>query len=169
MKNSKSTKNLTTAGLFTALIVIATYFHTPMPNANGGFIHVGDAVIFLCASLLPLGYSICAASIGGALCDIISGYSIYALPTFIIKALLCITFTSKKSTLLSKRNYIASIIGLPVTVIGYYIAESILYGSFVAPVASITGNVVQSVGSIVIYFVVASALDKADFKKKLEY
>lgn len=167
MKNSESTKNLTTASLFTALILIATYFHTPMPNANGGYIHVGDAIIYLSASMLPTGYSILAASVGGALCDIISGYSIYALPTLIIKALLCVCFTSKQSTLLSKRNCFASVIGLPITVIGYYIAEAFLYNNFVAPLASITGNVVQSVGSIVIYIVIALALDKSDFKKKL--
>ncbi len=169
MNNSKTLKNLTSAGLFTALILIATYFHTPMPNANGGFIHVGDAIIYICASLLPLSYSMLCASIGGALCDIISGYSIYALPTLIIKALLCIGFTSKKATILNKRNYMACALGIIITVCGYYIAEGVIYQNFMAPLASIVGNVVQSVGSMAIYIIVALALDKSDFKKKLDF
>lgn len=169
MKTSKTIKNLTSASLFCALILVATYFHTPMPNANGGFIHVGDAIIYLCASMLPLGYSMLAASIGGALCDIISGYSIYALPTLIIKALLCIGFTSKGTRLLNKRNYLASAIGIIITTGGYYLAESILFKNFITPIASITGNLVQSIGSLIIYIVIATALDKADVKKKLEF
>lgn len=169
MKTSKTIKNLTSASLFCALILVATYFHTPMPNANGGYIHVGDAIIYLSASLLPTGYSILAASIGGALCDIVSGYTIYAPATFIIKALLCISFTSKKATLLNKRNYLASVFGILITTGGYYLAESILYQNFIAPVASITGNIMQSVGSLVIYIVISLALDKSDVKKKLGY
>ena len=139
-----------------------------MPNANGGYIHIGDAIIYLCASMLPLGYSILAAAVGGALCDIISGYALYAPATLIIKALLCIGFTSKEAKLLNKKNCFASALGIIITIGGYYIAEAVIYQSFVAPIASITGNLVQSIGSLVVYIVVAIALDKSDVKKKLE-
>lgn len=169
MKSSKALKNLTAGGLFAALILIATYFHTPMPNANGGYIHVGDAIIYLCASMLPLGYSAVAAAIGGALCDIISGYTIYAPATLVIKVLLCLSFTSKGTKLLSKRNFIAAMLGIVITIGGYYLAESIIYQSFVSPLASITGNLVQSVGSLVIYVVVALAFDRSKVKKKLGF
>ena len=169
MKNTQTLKNLTAGGLFAAVILIATYFHTPMPNANGGYIHVGDAVIYLCASMLPLGYSMAAAAIGGTLCDIISGYALYAPATLIIKALLCLSFTSKSEKLLSKRNLASAFIGILITIGGYYLAESIIYQSFVAPIASITGNLVQSAGSLVIYVVIATALDKSDVKKKLNF
>ena len=166
MKN-KSIKLLTAAAMFAALTLALTYFHTPMPNANGGYIHLGDAIIFLAASILPLPYACAAAAIGGSLADLLSGFAVWAPATLIIKILLALCFTSKNEKILCKRNYIALIGALIFTVGGYYIAEGIIYGNFIAPAASIVGNVTQWLGSCVVYLIAAVSLDKVNFKNTL--
>ena len=48
---------MTTTALFAALICITTayIFHIPV-GANGGYVHVGDALIYLAAAVLPAPY-----------------------------------------------------------------------------------------------------------------
>lgn len=166
MKN-KSVKLLTSAAMFAALTLALTYFHTPMPNANGGYVHLGDAVIFLAASILPLPYACAAAAVGGAMADLLSGFAVWAPATLIIKALLALCFTSKQETILCKRNYFAAIGTFIFTIGGYYLAEGIIYGNFTAPAASIVGNLTQWLGSWIVYLLVAVSLDKAGFKKSI--
>lgn len=166
MKN-KQTKNLTQTAMFTALILTLTYFHTPMPNANGGYIHLGDAIIFLASCFLPLPYPLFAAAIGAGLADVVSGFAIWAPFTVIIKMLLCLPFTNKNNKILCKRNFIALFVCAIISMAGYYLAEGIIYGNFITPVLSITGNLTQSIGSSVVFLLVAAGLDKADFKGKI--
>lgn len=162
-----STKYLTSSAMFAALILVLTYFHTPMPNANGGYVHLGDAVIFLAACIMPLPYACAVAAVGAGLADIISGFAIWAPATIIIKILLVLMFTSKRDKILCKRNAIALIPALIITVAGYYVAEAIIYGNWATPVASVIGNVMQWLGSCVVYVLVAISLDKVSIKKTL--
>ena len=64
---------LTSAAMFAAMITLTTayLFHIPI-GANGGYIHFGDAFIYLAASLLPMPYACAAAAIGGGLADFLS-------------------------------------------------------------------------------------------------
>ena len=59
-----STSKLVTAGLFAAMITIMTayIFHVPY-GANGGYIHFGDALIYLGAVFLPRPYALAAAAV----------------------------------------------------------------------------------------------------------
>ena len=74
MKNL-STKKIIMAGLFAALIFVATRFTaTPVPFIlKSGYIHAGDGVILLGAYILggPLGAL--ASAIGSALADLSAG------------------------------------------------------------------------------------------------
>ena len=56
-----------------ALITIMTAYicHIPV-GTNGGYIHFGDALIYLSATLLPKPYAICAAAIGGGVADLLT-------------------------------------------------------------------------------------------------
>lgn len=166
MKNN-STKYLTSSAMFAALTLVLTYFHTPMPNANGGYVHLGDAIIFLAACIMPLPYACAVATIGAGLADIISGFAVWAPATIIIKILLVLMFTSKKDKILCKRNVIALAPILIITVAGYYVAEAVIYGNWAAPIASVTGNIMQWLGSSVVYILVALSLDKTNIKKTL--
>ncbi|TCT14296.1 putative membrane protein [Natranaerovirga pectinivora] len=87
MNQSKSSQ-LAYTGLMTALVMISTAFISfTIPR---GYIHLGDAMIFLCAILLKWKYGAFAAGVGSALADIYLGYTIWALPTLIVKSIMCI-------------------------------------------------------------------------------
>ena len=160
---SRNSTLLCITGLFAAIITLMTGFILHIPyGANGGYIHFGDALIFIAASILPKPYAIAAAVIGAGLADLMTA-PMWMSATIIIKLLLVLPFNSRETQFLTKRNFIAPFFGIPVTVTGYYIAEVILFGSLAAPLASIPGNLIQAGGSIVIYYIIGKALQKTRF------
>ena len=167
----KNTKNYIFTAMFASLILMGTSF-MPIPTFNG-YIHIGDALIYLCCAFLPLPFSLLAAGIGASLADLIGGYAQFIPFTFVVKALMTIFFSNKSEKILSRKNAVALIFAGLVNIVGYYIAEMILYGqdtfakTLIVSASSIPGNIIQSVGSSVIFVVVAFALDKIDFKKNI--
>ncbi len=148
------------AGLFAAMTALLTAtLHIPVGN---GYIHCGDAVIYLAASVLPLPFAVASAAIGGMLADILSGYAVYALPTFLIKAVVAASFAAVGGkTLLSKRKVPAAVVSGLLSVIGYWIAAVVLYGGWTAQfVGTVPGNCVQAVASGIVYAVVAMGLQR---------
>ena len=167
MDKRQSIKHLTIAALFAALIAVFTafIFHIPIKiGANTAYLHFGDAFIFISASLLPTPYAVTAAAIGGALGDLMCGAAVWMPFTFVVKALIALTFTSK-GKIVNKRNIFAIILSLIITVVIYYIAEALIYGNWITPALSVLGNVVQIVGSGLIYLSIGFALDKTKIKK----
>lgn len=86
--------------------------------------------------------------------------------TFVAKALIALTFT-KKCKIINKRNIFAIFLSLIITVVIYYIAEALIYGNWITPALSVHGNVVQIVGSGIIYLVLGFALDKTKIKNMI--
>lgn len=163
----KKTLYMTSAALLAALICVTIAFILHIPfGVNGAYIHVGDALIYLAASVLPLPYAMAAAAIGGAMADLLTAPA-WAIFTFIIKALLTLPFTSKQDTIITKRNVIAIFVAFPISAIGYVLAEVILYGSWAILVPSVTSSLIQAVGSGIVYIVLGIALDKMNFKKRI--
>lgn len=160
----KKTKNLVLTALFAALIFVATY-SIKMPLGQG-YIHFGDAFIYMAACLLPFPYSMLAASIGGALSDTLASYNQYILPTLIIKALLVLPFTYKKEKLLNIRNIFAPIIAGIIGLAGYFIAETFMYGMPTAFANVLLGSI-QPIGSLVIFYIIAFTFDKLSLKDKI--
>ena len=154
-------KYITLTGLLAALITLFTayIFHIPM-GFNGGYIHLGDSLIYLAAALLPTPYAMVAGAIGGGLADLLTA-PMWAPATIIIKVLVVIPFTSHHNKLLAKRNLIAPVIAMLITIAGYYLAEVILYGKEAAFLISVTTNLIQGIGSAVVFYALAAALDKA--------
>lgn len=164
MKNKKLLK-IVTAAMFAALITGLTFF-PKIPVPGGGYAHTGDAMIYIAASFLPLPYAMAASATGGLLADILSGYASYAPFTFVIKALLTVSFSSKGSKILTKRNALAPLAGLIITPGLYFVADAVLYGIGGA-VQSIVWNVAQAVASIIVFYIIGAAADKAGLKSKL--
>ena len=77
-------------------------------------------------------------------------------------------FTSREGRIMAPRNIAAPFIAAVISAAGYYLAEGILFGSFVAPLASLAGSAVQSGGSAVIFLALAAAMDKARVKDKTQ-
>ena len=71
-KEKCSVKQLAVAGVMAALVFVMTYLpKVPVP-ITGGYIHLGDGMIFLGAMLLgPVG--IASAAVGSALSDLVGG------------------------------------------------------------------------------------------------
>ena len=149
MRNN--TSKITATGLFAAMITIMTAYICHIPyGANGGYIHFGDALIYLSAVFLPRPYALAAAAIGGGLADLLTA------PMW------------APATIMAPRNIAAPFIAAVISAAGYYLAEGILFGSFVAPLASLAGSAVQSGGSAVIFLALAAAMDKARVKDKTQ-
>lgn len=159
-------KLLAATGLLAALITLFTAFFIHIPvGINGGYLHFGDALIYLAASVLPAPYAVAAAAIGGGLADLLTA-PMWTAATVIIKALLVLPFTSRGDRLLGRRNYIAPWAGLLITAIGYYLAEAVLFGGWAAFLASVSGSLIQSVGSAVFYYLIAFAFDRTSVKRR---
>ncbi len=162
----KKINHLTVTGIMAALITLMTAYicHIPM-GANGAYIHFGDTLIYLVAALLPKPYAFAAAAIGGGLADLLTA-PMWAPATIIIKILLVMPFTSKASKIVVPRNIFAAIIGYLFTGVGYFLAEYILFENPAIFWVSMTQNLVQSVGSAVLFVAFGLALDKVHVKTK---
>ena len=160
---------LVLSALFAAMITVMTafLFHIPI-GVNGGYLHLGDARIYLAASMLPTPYACIAAAVGAGLADIVSGAPIWAPFTLVIKACIALLFTAKKEKLLNKRNALALLGAWPITCAGYYIAEAIITGNWIVPAAGIPANTIQAAGRAVLVVLIALALDKMRFKRRLK-
>ena len=106
------------SGLMTALITIATMtVKVPIPGA-AGYVHLGDAMIFLTILFLGMKYGTVSAVLGSALGDIIGGYAVWAPWTLGIKGLMALVMglilhlAFKKATTVTNAKFI-SIINLP--------------------------------------------------------
>lgn len=164
----EKTGKLTAAGLFAAMITIMTAYICHIPyGANGGYIHFGDALIYLCAVFLPRPYALAAAAIGGGMADILTA-PMWAPATVLIKMLIVLPFTSRRGRILTARNMAAPVAAGLISAAGYFIAEGILFGSFATAAVSLAGSAIQSGGSAVVFLLLAAALDKAHVKDKAQ-
>lgn len=141
-----SVKRLTLAGVLAALVFVMTYIpKVPVP-VTGGYIHLGDGAIFLAALLLgPLG--IPAAAIGSGLSDLLGGYMVYVLPTMIIKALVALIAWRVWRADSWWRAVVAFVLAELAMVAGYFVLESVLYGT-AAAWAAVGPNVIQGAAGV---------------------
>lgn len=151
-------RNLSYSGMFAALTALLTaLLHIPVTN---GYVHCGDAVIYLAAAILPLPYAVGASAVGGMLADLISGYPAYALPTFLIKGLLAAAFslTGGKKLLCVRRFAGMTLCGI-ISVLGYWVTAVFLYGGWSAQfTVTVPGNLMQAAASAAVYSAAALAL-----------
>jgi|WetSurMetagenome_2_1015567.scaffolds.fasta_scaffold212129_1 uncharacterized repeat protein (TIGR04002 family) len=169
MKTNASLRGWVTSGLFAALIFLATYlFH--IPTAHGGYIHVGDTIIYLAASLMPLPFAAPCAALGGALSDALSpGGTVWIIPTLIIKPVLTLFFTSKCPKIICRRNIAAIFIAGIAGVAGYDLFSAIMYNNFIAPLLQLPIDILQPIASGILFVLVGGALDKVKIKQRFDF
>lgn len=161
---SSKVKMLAVNAVFIALTYVFTAFvNVKLPiAANGGLIHLGNIPLFIAAIVFGWKTGMIAGGIGMALFDALSGFwATWAPFTLVIVGLMGFAvgkITEKKQSYL--RNAIAMGVALIIKIVGYYIAEGILYGNFVAPVKSIPGNIVQVVVATIIVLPISVRLKK---------
>lgn len=165
-KQDTKIKNLTTAGVMAGLITIFTAYvcHIPI-GVNGGYVHFGDALIYLAAALLPTPYALAAAAIGGGLADLLTA-PMWAPATIIIKMLIVLLFTNKAKRILTLRNVLATVPAYVITAGGYFLTEYVIFDSWSTLLVSFSQNLIQSLGSAVFFICLGFALDKAQVKTR---
>lgn len=163
----KQIKYMTHTGLFAGLVYLSTWlFHIPV-GVSGGYVHFGDAMVYVAATILPTPYAMAASAIGAGLSDLMSpGGAVWLLPTVLIKPLCCLAFTNRRDTALCPRNIAAIFVAGLVTVAGY-LAAGVVIGGVGGAVASIIPNTVQAVGSGICFLALAAVLEKTKLRAAL--
>lgn len=140
------TKLLVYAALSIALVFVCTAFvNVRLPiAANGGLIHLGNVPLFIIAILYGRWLGALAGGFGMALFDVVGGWFLWAPFTLIIVALMGYTVGAICEKHRSLPAYaLALTAACLIKVAGYYGAEGIIYGNWMAPMTSIPGNLVQ--------------------------
>ncbi|NLJ31105.1 MAG: TIGR04002 family protein [Clostridiales bacterium] len=155
------------AAMFAALIFVVTAYvlHIPTP-ATGGYIHLGDSILYLAAAILPAPFAVAAGGIGEALSDAMTGSVAYALPTLVIKSAMVLCFSAAADKIITKRNIAAAFFAGIICVSGYYLTEAFFYHSFVSPLVEIPANLVQAGASAAIFLLLGGALDGIRLKNR---
>ncbi|MDI9243510.1 ECF transporter S component [Fusibacillus kribbianus] len=180
MEQAKIQKKEQSTVLFltvTALFIALTYLFTAFINvrlpiaANGGLIHLGNVPLFIGAVIFGKKTGMLAGGIGMGLFDLLSGWTLWAPFTLVIVGLMgyVVGRMTEKESHQNYFWYVASIAAACVIkIVGYYLAEVIIYGNLLAPAASIPGNLVQIAVAAVIVLIVIGPLNKAARKVGLK-
>lgn len=143
---SSRTRELVLDAMFIALTYIFTAFiNIRLPiAANGGLIHLGNVPLFLCAILFGKRTGALAGAFGMGLFDLLSGWYLWAPFTFVIVGAMgyVVGAVTEHHHGLAW-NSLALALACLIKVVGYYFAEVVIYGNWLAPVTSIPGNLVQ--------------------------
>lgn len=162
MKNFK-VRDLVITSLFIGLVYVFTWIvKIQLPfSPNGGLIHLGNVPFFLAAIFFDKRVGMTAGALGMGLFDLTSGWILWS-PMTVISALIM-------GYILNKMNYkkytlksliLSFILVALVKVVVYYLGEIFILSSFVAPLASIPGNLIQIGVSSVIVLVILKPMEK---------
>ncbi|MGB3367325.1 MAG: ECF transporter S component [Acidaminobacteraceae bacterium] len=172
--NVSKTKDLVVNGLLIAIVFVATYFiQIRLPiSVNGGLIHLGNVALFSIAIVFGPKKGAIAGAFGMGLFDILSGWISWAPFTFIIRGVMgyligYFAFKGKKAGKPLLYSIVGMLIASVFMILGYYLTEVILYGSYLAPLTSIAGNITQLVIGITTSIPASLALDKINPHKEL--
>ncbi|QZY54873.1 ECF transporter S component [Crassaminicella profunda] len=164
--NSK-TKEIVLSGLFIGMVFIATMFiNIRLPIAiNGGLIHLGSAMVVIITLLFGRKYGTIAASFGMCFFDLLGGWVQWAPFTFLIKGSMAylmgtIAYACGREGNDVLWNILGIVVGGIWMIVGYYVAEVILFGNWVAPITSIPGMAIQIFAAMLFGLPIATALKK---------
>lgn len=161
------TRKIVLASVFAALVFVVTAYLPRFPIPPG-YIHFGDVLIYIAACLLPPVYAAAAAAVGAATADMLTGYAVWAPATLVIKAAITLVFSSRSYKITTARNLLATAAACLIGTAGYYTYEAFIISDFAVALESVPFNIIQGVGSAVIFAMAAVALDKADIRRITE-
>jgi uncharacterized membrane protein len=163
------TAHLTRLGLLLALTVVATMaIRIPAPR-TGGYINLGDSVIYITAVLFGPTEGLVVGGVGSALADLLGGYAVFAPFTLVIKGVEglvvgLLTRPGFRGHVPLSRGDVASAVlaicaGGALMVLGYFIAEAYILGLGIGAAATeVPGNVFQVVGGLILAMPMSLAL-----------
>ncbi|MBR2001450.1 MAG: ECF transporter S component [Firmicutes bacterium] len=163
------TLRLVLTGLMTAVVTVCVMaLPIPIPMTTG-YVNLGDGIIFLSVMLLGWKYGAFAGGVGASLADILLGAAAWAPWTLVIKAGmamilgLILKLPTKTDKTVSFREILGMILATVFMTGGYYLAEGVMYGNWMAPMVGVPWNLLQgAVGTVI-----ASALSIALKNRRL--
>ncbi|MEG0553700.1 MAG: ECF transporter S component [Carnobacterium sp.] len=161
------TFDLIVTSMLIALVFVATILlNIKLPiAANGGLVHLGTGMLFIASIVFGPKKGALAGAIGMGLFDLVSAYTLWAPFTIVARGLQGyivgkIAWSNGRKGNSLVFNLIATIASIPFMLAVYYICERVIYGSWVLPLASIPGNIVQNVVGICVALPVCIVLKK---------
>jgi len=168
------TKDLVITALLIALVYVTTNINVfiPFMGAKGGLVHLGNTALFTAAIVFGKKKGAIAGAVGMGLFDILSAWYIWAPFTFVIRLVQGyiigqIVYAKGKNGDSIPLNLAALIISGVWMTAGYYVTEIILYGNWLAPMASIPGDIAQVVIGIAVSMPLSVALKKSGVLKRI--
>ena len=154
----------------TAICIVLVYVFTSAVNiifpgaGDGGLMHMGNIPLFIAAILFGRKTGAIAGGVGMALFDLLSPFAIWAPFTLVIVGAMGYVVGAIAERHKSIPWYLlAMVLACGIKVGGYYVAEGIIYGNWIAPVISIPGNVIQvALGAVVTLLVIKPLQIAAD-------
>ncbi|WP_244835463.1 ECF transporter S component [Clostridium sp. BJN0001] len=174
MENTMThTKELVLMGLMIAIIYVAGSI-IKIPSV-GGFVHIGDCMVFLSVVVLGKKKGAVASAIGMMLVDLLGGYYFWAPFTFVIKGVMAYISGLLLEVIPLKKTYakyiISFIVGAIFMVFAYFLAGIIVSGfltqkagllsGIIFASKDIIGNIIQSGTGVVLAFLLSGIILKA--------
>ena len=154
--SSINTSHLVFTSLTVCLVLLGTVlFRIPVPMTQG-YVHLGDAMIYMGVLMLGKKQGAFAAALGSALGDVLGGFAFWAPWSFIIKFAMAYTAgcliemntaghhsrsVSRSAAKLIQASALAA--GGIIMCIGYLVAERIMYGSWALAAIGLPWNIGQ--------------------------
>lgn len=152
----------------TAMGIVLVYVFTLLLNfrlpfaPNGGLVHLGNVPQFVIAILFGRRMGMLAGGLGLSLFDLLTGGAMWAPFTLVIAG--AVGFTVGAVTQ-GKKTFPRYILGMAlaclINMAGYYVAEGLIYGNWIAPLTSIPGDLIQIGVSAGITLVIIEPLRQA--------
>ena len=165
-----SLKRITKIAMMAAIIFICTYtFKVPIA-ITGGYTHLGDCAIFVGVMILGRKDGTVAAAVGAALSDLLGGFLIWVIPTFVIKGVMAFVMGTVVEKVLPEKKgnwLLGAILGGILQIIGYQLVKIVLI-SPAAALATIPTITAQTVAGIVIGAVVITVLQSSRVLERLQ-
>ena len=110
---------------------------------------------------------LCITAMLAAIVIVMTAYILHIPASIVIKILITLSFKSN-GKMLRRRNVVAALAAIPITVIGYYFAEVILFGNWKTPLVSMPFNAIQAFASFAVFLLIAAALDKMGIRTMMK-
>lgn len=167
-KKKVNVRSICFIGLMAALVFVFT-FTFKVPVGAQGYTHLGDAFIFLAVWLIGGKRAWFSAGLGAALADLILGYTIWIVPTFIVKSLTVVVLALIAQGVFKGKLYgyaVGAVAAAAFHIGGYSLAWYILGGK-AGVVSAIIPLTIQTLVGVALAAVIIGVLQAGGVGEKL--
>lgn len=151
-----------------AMVAIATMFlQFPIPL---GYAHLGNCFILLFAVFFGPETGLVAGGIGSALADLLTGYTVWVIPTLIIKSIMgyligLLASKAKEKTIKSPFVFAGALAGIVEMIVGYTIAGAIIAHSIPTGLSQAPGLTVEGIVGLILFYGLYALLNAAKIER----